>query len=279
MTHTLSIRNLNVRLGKKEVVRDLNADLLAGQLTAIVGANGAGKSTFLKAVTGELSFSGTVLLGEQDLAHTDAATLASQRGVLPQHTSLAFPLAVDEVVRLGQLSRNEDRRAQRKRRLDALQRVGLAGFETRSYHDLSGGEQQRVQLARVLVQVWAPRDPDTGTPRWLFLDEPVSSLDVRHQVRIMDLAKDYASRGGGVVAVMHDLNLTAHYADRILVLKTGRMSAFGTVADVFKTGILSEAYDHPVQVNAIPYDGIPFVLPLAQAPVSEHSAHRAAAPA
>ncbi|GGB60279.1 hemin import ATP-binding protein HmuV [Roseibium aquae] len=271
MTKQLTFENLTVRLGGREIVHQISAAFAAGQVTAVVGANGAGKSTFLKAVTGELAFSGAAHLGTIDLAQADPATLAFLRGVLPQQTSLAFPLTVDEVVRLGQVVPEGSRWAQEARRRTALGRVGLAGFETRGYHDLSGGEQQRVQLARVLVQVWNPVDTAAGQPRWLFLDEPVSSLDVRHQIQIMEIARAYANAGGGVVAIMHDLNLTAHYADKIMVLKHGRMTAFGDMADVFQTTVLSEAYDHPVRVNAVPQDGIPFVLPIAQT-LSAHSA-------
>ena len=108
----------------------------------------------------------------------------------------------------------------------ALRAVGLPGFEHRFYQDLSGGEQQRVQLARVLAQIWKP--VRGGQPCWLFLDEPVASLDIGHQLGIMSLARDFARRGGGVVAVMHDLNLTAMFADKVAIMKEGAFIAAGT---------------------------------------------------
>src|SRR5690606_8947929 len=112
----------------------------------------------------------------------------------------------------------------------ALARVDLAGFAGRLYQELSGGEQQRVQLARVLCQVWTP--VLEGQPRYLFLDEPVSSLDIRHQLIIMNIARDFARRGGAVVAILHDLNLTAMFSDRIFVMHRGRLAAGGTPQDV-----------------------------------------------
>ena len=102
--------------------------------------------------------------------------------------------------------------------LTALARVDLAGFEGRMYQELSGGEQQRVQLARVLCQVWTP--VAEGRARYLFLDEPVSSLDIGHQLSVMRLARDFAARGGGVVAVMHDLNLTSMFADQVVMMQS-----------------------------------------------------------
>ena len=136
---------------------------------------------------------------------------AALRAVLPQQTALSFPFTVREIVRLGMLDGRSGVLAGEAERLPdrALARVDLDGFAGRFYQELSGGEQQRVQLARVLCQVWAP--VLEGAPRYLFLDEPVSSLDIKHQLIIMDIARDFARRGGGVVAILHDLNLTAMY--------------------------------------------------------------------
>ena len=125
-----------------------------------------------------------------------------------------------------------------------------------------------MQLARVLCQVWEPCPH--GTPRWLFLDEPISSLDIKHQLLIMDVAAGYARRGGGVVAVLHDLNLTALYADQVLVMKSGRLLARGGPREVITDKLVSEAFDHPLKVSALPPGDVPFLLP--QASVGLHSA-------
>ena len=141
----------------------------------------------------------------------------------------------------------------------ALARVDLAGFGGRFYQELSGGEQQRVQLARVLCQVWMP--VLEGRPRYLFLDEPVSSLDIKHQLVIMDIARDFARRGGGVVAILHDLNLTAMYADRVLVMKNGRVAASGSPRQVLENQLIAKVFDCDLKVGVLPAGGIPFVLP------------------
>lgn len=125
--------------------------------------------------------------------------------------------------------------------------MGLLSFGNRYYQELSGGEQQRVQLARVLVQVWEPEVD--GKPRLLFLDEPISSLDIKHQIQIMDIAKDYAKRGGIVIAVLHDLNLTAAYADQISLMLEGQTYSSGTVAEVMTKINLEQVYGCSMRVE------------------------------
>lgn len=265
-TPTLEIEALNVSLSGTPIVRDVSFAAKAGAVTVVVGPNGSGKSTMLKAVTGELRHTGRVRLNGTKVDGLPPEALAGLRAVLPQHTSLTFPLTVAEVVRLG-IRRGALASGSSHRRIgEALERVDLDGFAARAYHSLSGGEQQRVQLARVLCQVWDPCPG--GVPRWLFLDEPISSLDIRHQILIMDVAAGYARAGGGVVAVLHDLNLTALYADHILVMKTGRLLSQGTPKEVITDRLVSEAFDHPLRVSAVPAGEVPFILPQAAGSVA-----------
>ncbi|MTI00182.1 heme ABC transporter ATP-binding protein [Roseibium sp. RKSG952] len=261
---TLDVTQASVHLGRSTVLQDVSVRLEAGKFHAIIGPNGSGKSTLLKAITGEHAYTGEISLNGLPIRNTRPEELAALRGVLAQHTSLSFPLTVSEVIGLGLSAQSfatthEERKA---RTAEALGKVDLAGFEGRMVHDLSGGEQQRVHLARVLCQVWEPVSAD-GAPRWLFLDEPVSSLDIKHQVQIMDLAADYARQGGGVLAVMHDLNLTANYAGTVLALRGGRRIAHGPVAEVYRNETLSRAFDHPIEINTAPRkQQVPFVLPI-----------------
>ena len=255
----MQARDITVRLGRREILRGIDFEARAGELTAIVGPNGSGKTTFLRALTGELPVSGRVTLNGLDTAGLKPWELAAMRAVLPQSTQVAFPFTVIEIVRLGLRAgaAAEDDGLPVK----ALSHVGLAGFANRFYGELSGGEQQRVQLARVLTQVWEP--VEDGAPRWLLLDEPVSSLDIGHQLQVMELARGYARAGGGVIAIMHDLNLTAMFADRIALFQDGRISAFGTPSEVLCDEVLSGAYGCNLRVSAAPGDGAPFLLPQA----------------
>ncbi|MBC9245990.1 heme ABC transporter ATP-binding protein [Paracoccus sp. 11-3] len=254
---SLIAESIRVSYGRQEVLRGIDLTAQPGKVTAIVGPNGSGKSTLLGAITASLPFTGQVSLNGRDIGGMKPWELAAQRAVLPQQSRLAFPFTVIEVVRLGLQSGTAGDCPTVPMR--ALARVGLAHYAEREFHELSGGEAQRVMLARVLAQVWAP--VEDGLPRWLLLDEPVSSLDIAHQLQVMQIARDFARAGGGVIAVMHDLNLTAIYADRVAILAEGRMLAFGTPCEVLTDDILSRAYGCDLRVSAPPQDGIPYILP------------------
>ena len=261
LTPDLVVEQVSVSAGKTRIVQDLSFHAKAGEVLAIIGPSGSGKTTLMKAMTGELPYSGGITLAGLEVGGLSPEVLAAMRGVLPQASQISFPLNVAEVVGLGLTSSRRERAFRARRIAEALAKVGLSGFEGRSYQELSGGEQQRVQLARVLCQVWDPL-PQEGLPHWLFLDEPVSSLDIKHQVQIMQLAADYAKRGGGVVAVMHDLNLTAAFADRVLVMQGGRRLAFGARDEVMQAELLSKAYDFPLEILTRPGGGRPVIVPM-----------------
>ncbi|WP_323769522.1 heme ABC transporter ATP-binding protein [Antarctobacter sp.] len=254
---TLEAEEIRVRYGRFDALRGVTLQAQPGEVTAIVGPNGSGKSTLLGAIDGTIPHDGRVRLNGRPVADQPAWALAALRAVLPQSSRLAFAFTVLEVVRIGLQSGSAGDRPEVP--MQALARVGLAHYADRLFQDLSGGEAQRVMLARVLAQVWAP--VENGEPRWLLLDEPVSSLDIAHQLQVMEIARDFARAGGGVIAVMHDLNLTALYADRVAVLAEGQRLAFGTPAEVLTDDTLSRAYRCTLRVSAPPPVGIPYVLP------------------
>ena len=255
----IDVSNLSVRLAGKPVVEDISFTAEAGTLTAICGPNGSGKTTTMKAISGELAYRGSARMNGTEIAGLKAWQLAEMRGVLPQASSISFPFTVREIVRIGLTSgRNRHPEQADRTATEALAAVDLDGFEGRFYQELSGGEQQRVQLARVLCQISEPIID--GRPCWLLLDEPVSSLDISHQLTIMTLARQFCRRGGGVVAVMHDLNLTALFADRMVLLKGGRLQARGSVEDVLTDRHLQDVFGCNLRVNLVPADGAPFVL-------------------
>ncbi|MCX7559533.1 heme ABC transporter ATP-binding protein [Sulfitobacter sp. F26204] len=253
----LKALNIHARIGKKQILRGIDLTAHSGEVTAIVGPNGSGKSTLLKAITDEINFTGSVSLNGQDISGLKPWELAALRGVLPQASTLAFPFTVIEVVRMGLMSGTSGERADIPDR--ALAAVGLDGYAMRFYQELSGGEQQRVQLARVLCQVWNP--VVESAPRWLLLDEPVASLDIGHQLLVMQLIRDYATRGGGVVAVMHDLNLSAMFADRMAIVLDGKLLLSGPPDRVMQNDVLSKAYGCDLTVNMPAAAGQSYVLP------------------
>ncbi|MBZ9856927.1 heme ABC transporter ATP-binding protein [Mesorhizobium sp. CA13] len=257
----IEARDVSVAIGRKGIVAGVDFEVRPGEISAIVGPNGSGKTTFLKALSGELPHTGRIAIDGRELSTMTPVEAATLRAVLPQATTLSFPFTVREIVRLGLVGGRSGVRPGEDERLPerALARVDLAGFAGRFYQELSGGEQQRVQLARVLCQVWAPMLD--GKPRYLFLDEPVSSLDIKHQLIIMNIARDFARRGGGVIAILHDLNLTAMYADRIFVMHRGRLAATGSPQDVLSDDLIERVFGCRLRVGVLPAGNTPFVLP------------------
>ncbi len=255
---SLMAQNVSVRAGQSSLLREVTFAAKSGEVTAIVGPSGAGKSTLISAVSGDVPYSGTVRLNGLDIKVTRASELAQHRAVLAQATSLAFPFTVLEIVRLGLRGDADTQIA-----ACALQKVGMAGFEGQYYQSLSGGEQQRVQLARILCQVWHP--VENGVPRWLFLDEPVSSLDIGLQLKVMQCARDFADQGGGVVVVLHDLNLSAMFADQVALIVDGALIVQDTPSQALTRERLGDAYGCDLAVGVAPPSGF-FILPqLAQA--------------
>ncbi|ASY57495.1 heme ABC transporter ATP-binding protein [Sinorhizobium sp. CCBAU 05631] len=252
--------DLSARLAGRPVLHGVSFEAVPGRMTAIVGPNGSGKTTTLKAISGELHLSkGKVTINNHDIARLKPFELALKRGVLPQSTVISFPFTVREIVGLGLSTGGADIAGSGRTVDEALEAVDLAGFSGRLYEELSGGEQQRVQLARVLCQIAAP--VGDGEPRYLLLDEPVSSLDIRHQLTIMQLARQFCEGGGGVIAVMHDLNLTAMFADQMVMMKAGRIRALGTPKEVLTDETMEAVFGCRMRVGIAPARDVPFVLP------------------
>ncbi|MDX3927104.1 MAG: heme ABC transporter ATP-binding protein [Shinella sp.] len=256
----ITASDLSVSLSGKPILHGVSLKARAGELTAIVGPNGSGKTTTMKAIAGEVASRGTITLNGHDVRALEPWQLAAKRAVLQQATTIAFPFTVREIVRMG-LSVGQNRHAERIDAVtaEALVAVDLADFAGRFYQELSGGEQQRVQLARVLSQIWEPVLDDE--PCFLLLDEPVSSLDIRHQLIIMQLARRYCENGGGVIAVMHDLNLTAMFADHMIMMKEGRVAEAGHPSSVMTDEAMEAVFGCRMRINTTPPPGTPFVLP------------------
>jgi iron complex transport system ATP-binding protein len=233
MTRGLQAENIIYAVGNRRILDGVAADITPGRVVAVVGPNGAGKSTLLKILAGDTPPQiGTVLLNGRPLTAWNRGDLARQRAVLPQSPELAFHFRVREVVELGRhpysgcASPDDDRRAIE----DAMSATEIGPLAMRDCSTLSGGERHRTHYARVLAQLW--RKPEAGETRILLLDEPTAGLDLFHQHAILAKARAMAKDGIGVLAVLHDLNLAAAYADTLIVLVKGRIDAAGPPRDV-----------------------------------------------
>jgi len=238
----LRAQDLQVLRGPQRLLGPASLELEAGSVHALVGPNGAGKTTLLRVLSGELSpSSGSLELEARALARWSWPELARRRAVLPQTATLQFGFSVREVLRLGLLDTAPEARrsAHIERLLDAC---GIAAIAHRRYTELSGGEQARVQLGRVLAQVWDGGSEQLETPRYLLLDEPLASQDPAQRAALGSLLQRCARQGFGVLLSLHDLNLAARLADRVTVMADGITVAQGRPAEVLGSEATQKAY-------------------------------------
>ncbi|MEL7544783.1 MAG: heme ABC transporter ATP-binding protein [Pseudomonadota bacterium] len=258
----IEAQNITVHVGNKSLIDGISFHAEAGKLVAIVGPNGAGKSTLLKVLAGELHpTNGGVYVDGLDIRKMSAAQLAARRAVVPQASHLAFPFRVSEVVALGASIPGfvTDRSSPHQPVVNALKRVDLEAFADRSYASLSGGERQRVHLARAFCQLAV--SPEHALPSVLFLDEPTASLDLAHQLLILDEARSMSRDGHLVVVVLHDLNLAATYADTIMVMSKGQLAARGAPTEIMTNDLLSEVFGCRIEVGVISPANTQYVIP------------------
>lgn len=250
--------NLTYQTGRKILLQQISLRARPGELLAVVGANGAGKSTLLRLLSGDLlPTSGCVQFQGRPLADHSPAALAKGRAILTQHHLLALDFPVAELVMMGRYPHFLGQPTPTDHWIveAALNTVGLSALAGRSYPTLSGGEQQRAQLARVLAQVWeAPNG-------FLLLDEPLTGLDLHHQHHTLAIARGLVARGFGVIAVLHDLNLAAQYADCVLLLHHGQGLAYGTPGQVLTCESIHRAFQLEVQLLQHPGLGCPLIVP------------------
>ncbi|WP_319633597.1 heme ABC transporter ATP-binding protein [Pelagibius marinus] len=262
---TLRADDIHVRFGTAEVLKGPSLAVAPGEVVAVLGPNGAGKSTLLSVLSGALTpQGGQAALEGKALAHWPPSRLARRRAVLPQHSELSFGFPVLEVVLLGRSphagtsSREEDLFIAQA----CLAEAEVTHLAQRVYTTLSGGERQRVQLARALAQIDFPEGQRHHHDRYLLLDEPTSSLDLAHQHATLRTARRAAARGIGVLAILHDLNLAAMYADRLVVLHGGALAAAGTPEAVLTEDLVRRAFDLQVVLSRHPTRGCPQMMPV-----------------
>ncbi|MGB1140991.1 MAG: heme ABC transporter ATP-binding protein [Halioglobus sp.] len=255
---SLHARDIALELSGVKLLEGIDLSVKPGEVTAVLGPNGAGKTSLLRVLCGELlPMAGDVSLAGEPIGHWSSVERARRLAVLPQHSLLDFPFFGEEVVMLGRTPHDTGREHDEAVVRQALEAVDGTHLARRVYTHLSGGEKQRIQLARVLAQVW---EPVAGAERFLVLDEPTSSLDLAHQRLTLATVRRLAERGVGILVVLHDLNLAARCADTLVLLQCGRMAFAGAPADVLTVDNIQQVFDVQASIGVHPVDGSPLVI-------------------
>ena len=256
----LRTENISFNIGKKQILKNVSASFLPGEFNMILGPNGSGKSSFLKIFSGEINkFHGTVLYDDKKIKELRKEELAKKRAVMSQQADLGFPLLVEEVVMMGRYPHFTFNPNKKDITIcnEVIERMNLVEFIKRNYLTLSGGEKQRVQYARVLAQVW--EKPIDGY-RYLFLDEPLNSLDISYQHEFLQSAVELMKDNTVLIAVMHDINLAAHYADNLFFFKEGELAVHGKPKDILTENIIEKVFNVKTKVIENPVTGKPLVI-------------------
>lgn len=244
----LETQNASLAIDDTFLCRGVTATFASGELVAIVGPNGAGKSSLLALLAGDTeSTEGSVLLDGRSITNFAPVELARRRAMLTQTNTVAFSFTVEEVVAMGRYpwqgkkGSNDDEDIIKS----VMSACEVAHLDTRRITKLSGGELARVALARVLAQ---------STPL-ILLDEPTAALDVKHQELVMEILRQRVADGALVIVVMHDLEAAAAIASRVILMCDGEVVADGTPSNVLSSSVLSDVYDHPIDVTIDPATG------------------------
>ena len=256
MNPSLTADCVSYAVQDRALVKKVTLGLCTGEVLAIVGPNGAGKSTLCGLLAGDLPpMEGRVEACGHPVRTSKPASLARVLSILNQHTIIRFPFTAREVVMMGRYPHIPRWKSPKEADLlladEAMESTQVMHLSSRIYPTLSGGEQRRVSLARVLAQ-------DTPV---ILLDEPTTALDIGHQQLIMSLCRRLADDGRAVLAVLHDLNLAGEFADRVAVMAEGEVKALGSPEEVLCPDLLSEVFNQPVMVMPHPQTGKPVVLP------------------
>lgn len=255
----IELRSISIKKGNAIVVRDIDFQFHVGKKYVILGKNGAGKSSLLDGITGKVLLnSGDILWGGKRLGQLRMDELALRRAVLSQNTTVGFPISVRDLVEMGSYPNIKNLKKNEIDELvtDAIQKVRMTQYLERDFTTLSGGEQKRILLAKCLVQLNCFKDQNVD--KFLFLDEPTSSLDISEQLEFIKLIKELADQHKiGIIAVLHDINLASIFADELLMIRDGRLVEAGSPERIVTQSILKKVMDLDATIHRHPTTNSP----------------------
>lgn len=243
----LQLREVSFRIDSKPLLSNINISIQPAKINSFIGPNGAGKTTLLRVASGALSAPG-VTLDSKPLADLTPEGRARKFALLNQSSELNFPFKCLEVLHLGRIPHRTSRRCNERIVEEVINSLSLDNLVDRIYTTLSGGEKQRVQIGRILCQVW-----DNIDSAFIFFDEPTAELDLAHQLRFFDTVKMLAARGASISLVLHDINLASRFSDELILLKSGKTLAIGSPREVVTRANIRDAFSVQAEVHHLSF--------------------------
>lgn len=246
--------NINYSIGKKQILSDVSIKIHPGELHVLLGRNGAGKSTLFHILCGDTIIqTGNVRLNQKDINSFSKMELAKTRAVLTQETMIQFPILSKDVVRLGRYPHGTNQSINNKIVETCIAITSSTNQKEQNFSTLSGGEKQKINFARILTQIWET------PPRYIFLDEPVSALDIPNQYKTLNICRHMADKGYAVFLILHDLNLAFQYADQITLLEEGKILRSGKPNEVMTSQNLESAFG--IKTKIVKAENTNFIIP------------------
>ncbi len=253
----LKLQHFSASAGTKPLVKNINLTLEAGEVLALIGPNGAGKSSLLRAIVGDLPCdSGELTIVGRRTSDFEPKELARHMAYLPQASELNFPFEALDVVLMGRIPHSSGNELDREIAMQALHAMDVGHLRNSLYTHLSGGEKQRVQLARIMAQLWREQD---ANERLLILDEPCAALDIAHAGQLMHCIRKMANNGVAIVMVLHDLAVAARNANRVAVINHGELVKLGTPSEVINRETMNDVFQVEASIIPHPNSGYPLV--------------------
>ena len=242
---TLQLREVSFRIDSKLLLSNINISIQPAKIFSFIGPNGAGKTTLLRVASGALSAPG-VTLDSKPLKALTPEGRARKFAFLNQSSELNFPFKCLEVLHLGRIPHRTSRRYNERIVEEVINSLSLDKLVDRIYTTMSGGEKQRVQIGRILCQIW-----DNIDSAFVFFDEPTAELDLAHQLRFFDTVKMLAARGASISLVLHDINLASRFSDELILLKSGKILAIGSPCEVVTRANIRDAFSVQAEVHQL----------------------------
>ncbi len=253
------VQNMSLQSETNYRLRDISVSFESGKHHIILGPNGAGKSSLLQVVAGSIPpSSGNVYLNKQDISSLSVKKIATQRAILSQQIHIPFPMKVIDIIRMGRYPHKNSEVIDHENIINQIiESLQIQSLQNRWYQSLSGGEAQKVQLARVLVQLHASELPHQ---KLLLLDEPVSHLDPQYQQEIMRQAQQLVERGVTVISVLHDINLALQFADQLYFMKNNRLLYTQSLKEQLSPDLIEKVFEVQVEIGIHPITKKPFII-------------------